>query len=207
MEQTMRQFKLQLHRLSVVQTAVILLIIGLFFGVLFANVFKNSYDKQMLNYQNTTFSDITSNAIDYAGLFRYVLTKNFGEFVIFWLLCVTILGIPYMAYKIISFGFLTGFFISAVSMQYGVKGILLILAYVFPHGLVYLPIAIMCLYKGFDLCRAIYHDNRTRISGLTALIRPKFVMILILAVALVMGSFLEAYVGSFILKKTLGLFI
>jgi stage II sporulation protein M len=191
----------------VVQTAVILLIIGLFFGVLFANVFKNSYDKQMLNYQNTTFSDITSNAIDYAGLFRYVLTKNFGEFVIFWLLCVTILGIPYMAYKIISFGFFTGFFISAVSMQYGVKGILLILAYVFPHGLVYLPIAIMCLYKGFDLCRSIYHDNRTRISGLTALIRPKFVMILILAVALVMGSFLEAYVGSFILKKTLGLFI
>lgn len=203
----MKQFKLQIHRLNVVQIAIVLLILGLFSGVLFANTFRNSYDKQMLNYENSVFSDITTNEIDYPGLFRYVLVKNFGEFIVFWLLCITILGIPYMAYKIISFGFFTGFFISAVSVQYGMKGILLILAYVFPHGLIYLPIMIMSLYKGFELCRSIYHDKRNHISGLPTLIKPKLALVFILAVGLVIGCFLEAYVGSFILKKTLGLFI
>lgn len=203
----MKQLKFQLHRLSVVQISIILLIIGLFFGVLFANVFQKSYDKQMLNYQNNVFSSITSSEIDYSSLFGYVLTKNFGEFAVFWLLCITILGVPYMVYKIISFGFFAGFFISAVSMQYGIKGILLVLAYVFPHGLLYLPIAVISLYKGYELCTSIYRDRRNHISSITAVIKPRLVVILTLAVVLIVGSFLEAYVGSFILKKTLGLFI
>ncbi|MDF2540148.1 MAG: putative rane protein [Herbinix sp.] len=203
----MRQFRQQIHRLSIIQIAIILLILGLFMGVVFANAFKSSYDQQMVEYQTNIFSEITGNNIDYSGLFGYILAKNFGEFAIFWLLCITILGIPYMAYKIASFGFFTGFFISAVSMQFGVKGILLVLSYAFPHGLIYLPISVLCLYKGYELCTSIYHDKRNHISGLTALMKSKLAIILILAVALIIGSFLEAYAGAFLLKKTIGLFI
>jgi stage II sporulation protein M len=207
MEQAMKQFRFQLHRLNVVQIAIILLIIGMFFGIVFANIFQKSYDKQMLNYQNSLFSEITAGNIDYSGLFGYILTKNFGEFAIFWLLSITILGVPYMAFKITSFGFFTGFFVSAITMQFGLKGILLVLSYVFPHGLVYLPVAVMSLYKGYELCNSIYHDKRNYISGISSLIRAKLAIILILAVALIAGSFLEAYAGAFLLKKTLGLFI
>jgi stage II sporulation protein M len=207
MEQIMKLFKLQLRRLNVVQIAIILLILGLFCGVLFANIFEKSYDQQMLNYHTSVFSKITESKIDYTGFFGYVLTKNFGEFAIFWLLCITILGIPYMAYKIASFGFFTGFFISTVTMQYGLKGILLILAYVFPHGLVYLPIAVLCLYKGYDLCTSIYHDKRNHISGMASLIKSKLAILCLLAVLLAIGSFLEAYAGSYILKKTLEVFV
>jgi stage II sporulation protein M len=112
-----------------------------------------------------------------------------------------------MALKITSFGFFAGFFISAVSMQFGMKGIILILAYVFPHGLLYLPIAVMSLYKGYELCNLIYHDKRNHIGSLPAMLKPRLPIIFILAVALVVGSFLEAYAGAFILKKTLGLFV
>lgn len=202
----MRHLKLQLHRLGVVQISILLLIIGLFFGILFANLFRNSYDTQMLQYQNNVFTEITANEIDYPGLFRYVLAKNLNEFVVFWLLCITILGIPYMAYKIISFGFFTGFFISEITMQYGFKGILLILVYAFPQGLLYLPIALVSLYKGYGMCKSIYRDNRSHMSGLTKSIKPNLIVILILAIVLVIGSFLEAYVGAFLLKKTLGMF-
>jgi stage II sporulation protein M len=139
--------------------------------------------------------------------FERLIRESHGEFAVFLLLTITILGIPYMAYKITSFGFFAGFFISAVSMQFGLKGIILILAYVFPHGLLYLPIAAMSLYKGYELCNSIYHDKRNHIGSLPALVRPKLPIIFILAVALVAGSFLEAYAGAFILKKTLGLFV
>ena len=202
----MKQLKLQLHRLSVIQIMVFLLIVGLFLGVLCANIFNENYTVQMRNYEDNVFSEITSKQLDYSGLFRYVLGKNFNDFIVFWLLSITILGIPYMALKITSFGFFTGFFISAVTMQYGLKGILLVLVYVFPHGLVYLPIALLSLYKGFGLCRTIYHDNRTYGGGITKLVKSHLMIILLLAVALLVGSFLEAYPGAFLLKKTLGLF-
>lgn len=202
----MKRLRMQFHRLSLTEIGVILLIFGLFFGVLFANVFRDSYSSQMKDYQNTIFADVSENTIDYSGLFRYTLLNNLNEYVIFWLLCITVLGIPYMAFKIVSFGFFSGFLISAVTMQYGLKGIVLILAYQFPHGLVYLPVALLCLYKGFRLNRTIYNDSRNPLGGIPKLIKENIIIIIILAAMLLIGSLLEAYVGSFLLKKAMGLF-
>ncbi|HWT27273.1 MAG TPA: stage II sporulation protein M [Mobilitalea sp.] len=198
--------KFQLHRLSAIQVAIVLLILGLFFGVLFANIFRDSYQEQMTKYQSTIFTDVTQNNIDYAGLFRYVLVKNYKEFFVFWLLSITILGIPYMAYKVINFGFFAGFFVSCVTIQFGLKGILLVLVYEFPHGLLYLPIILISLYKGFQLSSTVFRDNRNHIGGISKLVKSNLIIILLLAVGLLFASFLEAYAGSFLLKKTLGLF-
>jgi stage II sporulation protein M len=202
----MKQLKLQLHKLGIIQISVLLLIIGLFLGVLCANLFKENYIGQLQSYEDNVFSRITMNQIDYTGFFGYILSKNFSSFFVFWLLCITILGVPYMAFKITSFGFFSGFLISAVTMQYGLKGILLVLAYVFPQGLLYLPISLICLYKGFELCRTIYSENRNNFKGIVKLLRGYLVLIILLAVALLVASFLEAYPGAYILKKALGSF-
>lgn len=203
----MRRLKSQLHNLNIVQMAIILLICGLFFGVLAANIFRDSYVVQVKDYQLKVFTDINHNNVDYAGLFWYILAENLKGFILFWLLSITILGIPYMALKIGVFGFYTGFFISQATIQYGLKGLLLVLLFEFPHGLIYLPVAIISLYKGFELCRKIYHDNRSHLIGLFRIIRPYLFLILVLALALLFGSFLEAYAGSFLLKKAIHLYI
>lgn len=206
-DNTMRRLRSQLQNLNVVQMAIILLICGLFFGVLSANIFRDSFVMQVKDYQMKVFTDIDQNDVDYVGLFWYILADNLKGFFLFWILSITILGIPYMALKISVFGFYTGFFISQVTMQYGLKGLLLVLLFEFPHGLVYLPVALISLYKGFELCRKIYHDNRSHLFGLFRIIRPYLFLILVLALALVFGSFLEAYAGSFLLKKAIRLFI
>ena len=203
----MRKLKIQFSRLSVKQIAVILLILGLFTGILCANVFHESFSRQLWLYEDHVFQEVADNDINYAGLFRYVLGNNFKDYILFWLLSITILGIPYIALKIISFGFYAGFFISAVTMQYGFKGMLLVIMYVFPHGLVYLPIALISLYRGFQLCREIYQQNHSSLRGLFKPIRNNLFLILLLAIILIFASFLEAYPGAYLLKKTLGLFI
>ena len=202
----MKQFKLQFHKLNVIQIAIILLVLGLFLGVLCANIFRENYVNQIQVFEDDVFSKITASSIDYTGFFGYVLSKNFSSFIIFWLLSVTILGIPYMAFKVTSFGFFSGFFISAITMRYGIKGLVLVIAYVFPQGLLYLPISLFCLYKGFELCRTIYSENRNNFGGIMKLLRGYLPIILLLAVALFIASFLEAYPGAFILKKALGSF-
>lgn len=183
-----------------------MVIVGLFFGVLAANMFQPFYFERLMNYQNTIFSEIARDSIDNSGLFIYIIGKNFREFLVFWLLSITILGIPYMVLKLTAFGFSTGFFISAIAMQYGFKGILLILAYGFPHGIIYLPIILLCLHKGYGLCRSIYYENRNYMGVILKQVKSYIFLWIFLSVLLVLGSFLEAYVGSFILKKTLGLF-
>lgn len=182
------------------------MIIGLLFGVLFANLFQSYYYDLMMNYHSVIFTDIVRENIDYSGLFLYVLGKNYREFIVFWLLSITILGIPYMVLKLISFGFSTGFFISSIAMQYGVKGILLIMAYLFPHGIIYIPIIILSLYKGYSLSKAIYYDNRYYVGTIAKQLKSYMFLLIFLAVLILLGSFLEAYIGSFFLKKTLGLF-
>lgn len=202
----MKHLRLQLHRLSVVQISTFLMIFGLFLGVLCANVFKNNYAGQLQEYEQNIFMKISTGDIDYSGLFRYILGENMSEYLVFWLLSITILGIPYIAFKITSFGFFTGFFISAITMRYGLKGIILVLAYIFPHGIVYLPIALISLYKGFELCKSIYHDNQSHLAAISRLIKSYLLIILILAGGILVASFLEAYPGAYLLKKALELF-
>jgi len=189
-----------------IQISILLIIIGLLIGVLIANLFNSFYYDLIMNYNNVIFSDIVKEDIDYTGLFLYVLGRNYREFIVFWLLSVTILGIPYMIIKLITFGFSTGFFISSIAMQYGLKGILLILAYLFPHGLIYIPVIILSLYKGYGLSRAIYYDNRYHMGSIIRQLKSYIFLLVFLAVLILLGSFLEAYAGSFLLKKTLGLF-
>ncbi len=167
-------------------------------------MFRAFYYDKMMSYHNIIFSEIVRENINYSGLFIYILGKNFREFLVFWLLSITILGIPYMILKIITFGFSTGFFISAIAMQYGFKGILLILSYKFPHGIIYLPIIMLCIHKGYNLTRTIYHDNRDYMGTITRQLKSYLLLFVFLSILLVLGSFLEAYAGSFILKKTLG---
>ena len=63
----------------------------------------------MMNYHNLVFTEIVREDIDYTGLFLYVLNKNFKEFIVFWLISITILGIPYMIFKLLTLGFSMGF--------------------------------------------------------------------------------------------------
>jgi len=203
----MKPLKVQFHKLSVLQITMFLIVIGAFFGVLCANIFRANYTMQMQTYESNIFGKIVDGDIDYMALFQYVLGKNFNSFIIFWLLSLTILGIPYMALKVTSFGFFSGFFISAITMQYGLKGVILVAVYMFPQGLLYLPIALISLYKGFALCRTIYSENRNNFGGILKLVKSNLFLIFLLALALVAASFLEAYPGAYLLKKVLVTFI
>lgn len=202
-----KRIRLKLQSLNLVQISVILVIVGLFLGAFFANIFQSYYYDRMMNYHNVIFSEIVREKINYNQLFFFIFKENFKEFMVFWLLSITILGIPYMVLRLIYFGFSLGFFISVIAMQYGFKGILLILVYEFPHGLIYIPIILLSLYKGFVLCRSIYYDNRNITETIMSHLKSYILLLIFLVALLLLGSLLEAYVGSFFLKKTLGLFI
>lgn len=203
----MRPWKATMKRFNVGQIAIILLISGVIFGILTANLFRNYYQGQMVEYQQDMFTEIADGEIDYSGLFVYILKHNFKNFTVFWILTITILGVPYMGYKIISTGFSIGFLASSLAIHYGLKGIPFIIITQLPHGLLYLPIHLFCLYKGFYLCRTINHDRHNVVGRLSTHLKQYLLLLIVLSILLIIASFLEAYVGSFFLKKALGFFM
>lgn len=202
----MKLARVKFQKLNMVQISILLIILGLLSGMLFANLFQPFYYEKMAEYHDYIFSDIVREDIDYTGLFFYVVIKNLKEFFVFWLLCITILGIPYMLFKLLIFGFNAGFLISSIAIQYGIKGILLILAYIFPHGLIYIPVIILSLYNGYRLSRSIYYDNTGHMGIVIKQLKSYGFLLIFLTALLLLGSFLEAYAGSFFLKKILALF-
>ncbi len=201
----MKQQKFSLGNFSMIQVAFLLLILGMVLGVVYANLFQDNYIEALKEYESSVISGITSQNINYSGLFRYILSKNLQEFLVFWLLTITVLGIPFMAFKITAVGFHAGFLISALTIQYGWKGIFLVFISIIPHGLLYIPISLICLYKGFEMNRTIYQENRSHFRGITKLMQSNLLLLLLLAAALLLACFLEAYPGAYLLKKALGI--
>jgi len=189
------------------QSASIIFLIGLVMGVLFANLLKKYYisDMKVLDY---TYQSILSNQeLDYVGLLKYTLLNSLKEFALFWILCLTILGIPYICMAVCYKGMQTGFLLSSVVIIYGTKGILLFFAYLLPQALIYVPVMIMCLKKGFILAQQSYYRSKNRSTDTKMSALGYAALILILLTLLFLGAIVETYFGSAVLKKTLELCI
>lgn len=203
---TMQSIRLQLRKLGEVKAGLLVLVLGILLGILFAKLFKGFYWNQIDVLNTDYFNKIKDASIDYSVLFQYVMWKNLRIYILFWILSATALGIPYMALSIWYGGFQSGFFLAVILMRYGIKGVLLIIGYTFPHYIIYIPVALLTLRSGYWLCRSMYYDTKMSKRGRTERIAKQLIFILILGAALTLGGFLETYPGSFILRRILRLF-
>lgn len=202
----MKTLDSKFKRLGEVKQGGVILILGIIGGVLFANIFKNLYWNQLDFLNGSYFSKIIDIKIEYNILLKYVLWKNYRTFILFWILCSTAFGIPYIGLSLLYCGFQGSFFVTTIFMKYGIKGILLLFGYTFPHYLIYIPVMFLCFRSGYWLCSSMYRDTRLNARGKLERITKHLVIIVLLGGVLLIGGLLETYVGSFLLKKILVLF-
>lgn len=204
-EERGRDMGLKFKGLNKTQSAAVLFLIGLLIGVFCANLFRKYYVSDMKVLDYTYHSIMENQSLDHIGLLKYTLMNNLREFLIFWVLCFTILGIPYVMFAIVYKGFEVGFLISAVTILYGSKGILLFFAYIMPQALVYVPVMLICLQKGYQLAQYSYYRSRNHTEMRRPVIMGYIAIILLLLSMIGIGSIVETYFGSAVLRKTLEL--
>lgn len=202
----MQSIRLQLKKLGEMKMGMLILGIGLILGIIASRIFKGYYWNQINLLDTNYLNRIKTANIDYPVLLRYVFWNNYRTFILFWIFTATAMGLPYISFSIIFAGFKCGFFLSVVMMRYNIKGILLIFGYTFPHYLLYIPLAFLCLRYGYWLCRNMYYENKISKKGRAERIAKHMVIIILLAIVLMLGGLVETYIGSFILKKILMLF-
>ncbi|BCN31407.1 hypothetical protein bsdtb5_27020 [Anaeromicropila herbilytica] len=191
----------KIFRLDVKSIAIFLLIFGVIIGTLFANIFKGVYLNNTALSDNIDISKIGTLNINYINLLKYVLINNYKKYFLIWLFNVTILGIPFMTLFIFYHGFCAGFIIAITTMQYGMKGILLFLTYLFPQYIIYIPVYIITLWKGYEICRGMNHSTNKGMKSKLQYAIKQLPIVLILGVILFLGCILETYLNTYFIQK------
>lgn len=95
--------------------------------------------------------------VDHNALFCYVLRKRLLTVLILAVLSTTYLGMAVCVGTALWYGAAAGGVLAVMVLRYGIKGILLAAASLFPHYLIYFPVIFMLLAWGESVYVGIYH--------------------------------------------------
>lgn len=188
------------------KTGLIVFIVGLVIGVLIARIFKGFYWNELDLLNLSYFNLIVNMEIDYKLLRSYVLWKNFRNYFIIWGLSFTKIGITSIGLVLIFYGFKAGFLITVLLMGYKLKGISLLIGYTFPQFLIYIPLIFISLQGGYWLCKNLYFNGIYKKKRLET-VGKYLIFVFVLGIFLLIGSLMETYLGSFVLRAILKTFI
>lgn len=111
-----------------------ILLVSIVFGSILP-LFLSSSDKVVVSDYLTNFVSNIEN-YNYLSLFYNGLISNCGFLVVLWLLGISVIGCVIVLFLFFLKGFILGFSICSIIINYGVKGILLGFVYLFPHQII-----------------------------------------------------------------------
>lgn len=180
---------------------------GLLAGIFIMNIGKSILLEGTGLFDQDTLYRMKYMTIDSNALFSYIFRKRIGRILFVSVLSTTYLGL--IAYYGLTFwyGMSAGAFLTALTLRYGIKGILLALVSMVPHYLVYIP-ALLIL---FSWCEALYRGIYVRGGGELDMGDRKFLLkkagqLLGILVAVSAGCLLEGYVNPYLLLGFLKIF-
>lgn len=185
-------------------------VLPIFFAGVMAGFFVMNVGRGVLLENTGLFDEYTLYnmkymTVDNNALFSYVLRERIFSFLALAVLSTTYLGLVVCVGTIVWYGTSVGAFLAALTLRYGLKGIFLAVAAIFPHYLVYVPAMLALLGWCETLYRGIYHRTLNLEEDKTFLFRKLAYLAAVLLAAGV-GCLLEAYVSPFILMGYLKVF-
>ncbi|WP_312372373.1 stage II sporulation protein M [Lachnoclostridium sp.] len=201
----MKRWSLRLKKREPLTIAMVLFFASVILGCIFSKVSQGLLQNSVDSLNSRYFNTIKSMEINYGDFFRYIFTSKLKPFFLFWTLSLTFLGLPYMGWYLLSRGFQVGYLMMTLWMHYGMKGGLLYLAYLFPQELIFVPVVLISIKNCFALYMEANHDSTSGLQNVL-LLKKYIKLIIILIVCILIGACMEAFVGSYLVKKTLQLF-
>lgn len=127
--------------LNVDKKTLIFLIFICFIGILTGSLFMTvlSVSDKLLIKETITGFISNIEVKNYIDLFK-VFSLNFIQLFFIWILGISIIGIPFVVAFLFIKSFLLGFSIASFIANFGIKGVLLSVAYNFPHNFINLTL-------------------------------------------------------------------
>lgn len=179
----------------------ILLTSGILLGIIFAFVI-NDVDKILVKNQlDLFFGLIKDGPINYKdGLINSLLT-NLLYLLGVWFLGISIIGLIFIIILLFMKGFIVGFSIGSILLNYKFKGLLGIITYLFPHQILNLIVSILLSF--YAICFSIKLFNYLFLQRNINFKKTmnKYVKILILCLgSFIIISLIETFISPLIIK-------
>lgn len=179
---------------------------GLLAGIVILNMGKGILLEGTGLFDEDTLCRMKYMTVDSNALFCYILRKRIGRLLGLAVLSTTYLGLAACLGITFWYGMSAGAFLTALILRYGVKGVALALAGIFPQYLVYIPCALFLLSWCETLFRGIYgRGGGPGIEDRRLLIKKAGQLAGIL-LAVAAGCLLEGYVNPHLFLGFLKIF-
>lgn len=202
MKLKMDKFKLSIKRNKKLLVFLSVLgITGIVSGSIF-NIMLNESDKTLISSYITNFFDnITNNTLDNISALKNAFFSEISYILIIWLLGISIIGIPIILFMYFSKFFILGFSISSIISNYGIKGCILSLGYIFPHKIINIIIyTILTLFTLKVSCKILYNIIRREKLDFKIVLNKYLIVLLINIGIIVLTTLFEVFITPIIIK-------
>lgn len=180
---------------------ILLLLLGIIFGIIFISII-NEVDKLIIKNELTEFINlINKDNISFSSAFLNSLTENIIFYFIIWCSGFIFILIPISYFLVFYKGFITGFLLSSLIYIFKLKGILYFLVFIFPNEILNIAFMIFFVFiiskfsKKFLLI--IYKDNPYDIK---TLIKKYFLLLIGVILVCLILSLIEVFLNYFLIK-------
>ena len=181
--------------------------VGLLAGIIILNMGKGILLEGTGLFDEDTLYRMKYMTVDSNALFCYILRKRVVRLAVLVLLSTTYLGLAVRLGVTFWYGMSAGAFLAALTLRYGIKGIALALAGIFPQYLIYIPAALFLLSWCETLFRGIYARGGGGISlEDRGLLIKKAGQLAGALLAVTVGCLLEGYVNPYLFLGFLKIF-
>lgn len=177
---------------------------GFLIGILITNMGERILLEKTGLFDEEVLYHMKYMTVDCNVLFCYVLRKRLLTVMILAVLSTTYLGLAVCVGTALWYGAAAGGLLAVMVLRYGMKGILLAAASLFPHYLIYFPAIFTLLAWGESVYANIYH--RTGMEAEKNILVKKMGQLAAIIGMTVAGCALEGYVNPEVFLSLLRIF-
>lgn len=186
-----------------------LFMIGLFIGILIVNLGHEAWIQNGSLLGADMMNRLKNSRAEGAGMIAYVLRHRLSTVCMLSLISTTMIGLPVLCAYICYTGLAAGCLLSVAVIRYGIRGLLFMLATLFPQAFLLIPAYAGLFLWAVSLNRTLY-AARSDLSAYERFSRhfylEKCIQIIGIMAVVIMGCLLESYVNPNILYFVLKIF-
>ena len=183
---------------------IILTVVGLISGMMFTFVLKESDYQKVSESLNMFIDSVINNELNYGLSLKSNLITNIIYVFIIWGLGISFIGLPIILSLYFIKVFSIGFTISAITLNYGLRGLVYSFIYIFPHNILNVFIfGFLTLYSviySFRISSSFF--KKESIDFRPILNKHKYVLLVAL-LGVIITSLYSTYIMPYILKGVL----
>lgn len=188
---------------------IYLFMIGLFLGILIVNAGYDAWIRNGSLLGTEMILRLKNSVPDGGELFGYIMKHRLFTVFMIGILGTTMIGIPAVCVYVCYAGLSAGCLLSVAVIRYGIRGLLLMAAGVFPQGLLVIPAYIALFVWAVSVNRLLYakssYGELYLMAGRQRYLKKGVEMIGIIIVVII-GCLLESYVNPKMLHFILKIF-